>query len=222
MALNFSDAVSAATLDPVTITSFGNTYQELLLDLDTLVDTEDSFRLERWLKSARKLGKNASDCELPPTAMTEDGAPLQIPNGTTSCEVFYEWNARCQVTTWNPTLANARQVPGGPIDYAAKHWSGLIREYYVKRISLVQAQALDDATMKQPMNESRLDEILALHAYRWTFLESLHDHLDGYGQQHDTVQDEGGYIGVSQKMFRKYKHWFIAPGCMADGMTAWQ
>ena len=41
----------------------------------------------------------------------------------TSCAKFYEWNARTQLTTWNPTPKDGG-IPGGPIDYASKHWSG--------------------------------------------------------------------------------------------------
>ena len=70
-----------------------------------------------------------------------------------------QWNARAQLTTWNPvrgvpaaprpcpcvvgiparlpppqTPKGATSVPGGPIDYASKHWSGLIADYYKARL----------------------------------------------------------------------------------------
>jgi hypothetical protein len=41
----------------------------------------------------------------------------------TSCVKFYEWNSRTQLTTWNPT-AKGQPIPGGPVDYASKHWCG--------------------------------------------------------------------------------------------------
>ena len=43
-----------------------------------------------------------------------------------ACADFYEWNARSQLTTWNPTPPGAAKKPDGPDDYASKHWSGLI------------------------------------------------------------------------------------------------
>lgn len=42
--------------------------------------------------------------------------------------------------------AGAAAVPGGPIDYASKHWSGLIRDYYAHRVALVTQQALQVIT----------------------------------------------------------------------------
>jgi hypothetical protein len=54
-----------------------------------------------------------------------------------------------QLTTWNPTPANASSIPGGPVDYASKHWSGLISDYYGARATLVLQQAQADATAKQ-------------------------------------------------------------------------
>ena len=54
-----------------------------------------------------------------------------------------------QLTTWNPTPANATNIPGGPVDYASKHWSGLISDYYSVRASLVLQQAQADALANQ-------------------------------------------------------------------------
>lgn len=75
-----------------------------------------------WLEAAKAWGAGNNDC------------------GSMTCTAFYEWNARCQITSWFPTPANASEVPGNVIDYASKHWSGLIRDYYAVRAGLVLTQ----------------------------------------------------------------------------------
>lgn len=60
-----------------------------------------------WIEMAKLFAGNNTDC-------TDTGYPT-----ITSCEAFYEWNARVQLTTWNPTPAGAGSIPGGPIDYVS-------------------------------------------------------------------------------------------------------
>lgn len=204
MALNFSDAISELLLDPSQITSVGSDYQQLLLDLDTLVDTDPNFRLDGWLDAARKMGENSTDCQLPPTAWINDEKELRSTNKTI-CQIFYEWNARCQITTWNPVQqANASKIPSGPIDYAAKHWSGLVREYYAGRISVLQTQALEDAARQQALNQTAVDRLLAQHAYDWTLVKSIQSRLNPI----DDPPPVNDYIAISRRMFEKYQHWF--------------
>ena len=69
-----------------------------------------------------------------------DGFPTVV-----GCTHFYEWNARVQLTTWNPTNSSVLKIPSGPNDYASKHWSGLIADYYGVRASLLLNQALVNA-----------------------------------------------------------------------------
>lgn len=62
-----------------------------------------------WLEMAKKFDDGTNDC-------TDTGYPT-----ITNCVKFYEWNARVQLTTWNPTPKGATQIPGGPIDYVNAH-----------------------------------------------------------------------------------------------------
>jgi hypothetical protein len=71
------------------------------------VGTDTAFMLGPWIAMARKFAGNATDC-------VGTGYPT-----ITSCEKFYEWNARVQLTTWNPTPQGATKIPGGPIDYVS-------------------------------------------------------------------------------------------------------
>ena len=43
-------------------------------------------------------------------------------------EALYEFNARNQITLWGPT--------GEIRDYAAKQWSGIVRDYYAPRYEM--------------------------------------------------------------------------------------
>jgi hypothetical protein len=59
----------------------GSLYAQVLMDLDTLVGTDQAFMLGPWLESARKLGGNGTDC---------NGTLI----GDLECADFMEWNAR--------------------------------------------------------------------------------------------------------------------------------
>ena len=179
IALNFSKAIHSIEFD------IGDTFRtglkniELLNDLDDLVATDEAFLLGHWLQSARQWGRNSTDCS--------------APHGS-NCEDFYEWNARTQITTWNPTSKDSPSIPGGPIDYAAKHWSGLIKDYYVRRIKLLLRQALEDQTQGRVLNQTKADQLLAQHAYDWT------TYINPY-PTHTT----GDPVKVSLELFEKYR-----------------
>ena len=78
----------------------------LILKQDSLLATRSEFRVGRWLRQARSLGKTPEEKDL------------------------YEWNARVQITTWgNRYCADT----GGLRDYAHKEWNGLLRDFYYPR-----------------------------------------------------------------------------------------
>jgi alpha-N-acetylglucosaminidase len=100
------------------ISSSGASFIELLLDLDTLVGSDQAFLLGSWLKMARALaGDGSEDCRPSPAS------PVK------TCADFYEWNARAQLSTWC----------GG---YATKHWNGLIKGFVVERTRRMMKAAL--------------------------------------------------------------------------------
>lgn len=192
-ALNFSDATAKSLLDRAEIMETGGFYIELLNNTDTLVATDSAFLLGPWLESAHRLGISYRDC------------PSEI-LGDTDCEHFLEWNARTQLTTWNPTAKNSAVIPGGPIDYAAKHWSGLIKDYYVPRATLLMKQGLKDQAAGRALNQTAVSRLHAELAYRWTTAENKYSSFP-----------VGDAIESSRSMFEKYKHWFIP--CESDSIT---
>lgn len=151
---NFTAAIGTAKIDTHAVTTTANLYHQILMDLDTLVNTDTAFQLGPWLSNARAIGANDTGC-------VADGNYPQM-----SCSDFYEWNARVQLTTWHPTPNGSTRVQ--PSDYAGKHWSGLIKDYYAVRVQLHRQQALVDAAKGQPLDANATAALEASHAYNWT------------------------------------------------------
>jgi len=187
LSVNFSNAISGSKLDIDVINRTASAYLQVLVDLDALVGTDSAFLVGPWIYAARSWGASSDDCGMPP--------------GSMSCPDFYEWNARTQITTWNPTGAHDPRVPSGPIDYAAKHWSGLIRDYYAQRVQLITQQALLDASSGQPLNSTAVDLIKSRLAYSWTTSTTPYP-----------AAPQGDAYAVSRSMFQKYEASF-APYC---------
>ena len=206
MALNFSDARSGDSMDREELIRTGELYIENLLDLDRYVGTNVAFKLEPWLESARRLaqedstGSEQNDCVSPILTNQSDVG---------CCSCFYEFNARSQVTTWNPTPYDADHVPGGPIDYASKHWSGLIEGYYVKRAKILLTQAVKDQQNGKPLNSTEVDRLFAIHAYQWTTsVNSANGHASSSSLLEDRSAVVQETIQMSQEMLKMYSHWF--------------
>ena len=116
-----------------------------------------------------------------------------------SCVHFYEWNARVQITTWDPTPADAAAPGKETVDYASKHWSGLIRDYYAERVKITARQAQLDNAAGKPLDGAKLNRGLAKLAYEWTLAQ------DPY-----PVEGVGDPLTVSKKMHAKYKAHFAS------------
>jgi alpha-N-acetylglucosaminidase len=151
VAQNFSAALKGE-LNADRANRTGTRYGDLLRDLDSLLATDTAFMLGPWLASARKLAGDATDC-------------TDTVVGDLKCDDFMEWNARCQVTTWKPTPKNG--PIGEPEDYARKHWSGLVSDYYATRVDLFTKQALLDAAKGKPFNIEATKAQRVKLAYEW-------------------------------------------------------
>lgn len=188
LSANFSDAFSATHMDPARLAATGQAYITLLGDIDTLLATDSAFLLGPWLAAARAWGAGSSDCGMP-------------------CGDFYEWNARTQITTWNPTPYGAEVIPGGPIDYASKHWNGLVRDYYMERANRILALALTDAAAGQPLNTTALNSLKASLAYTFTTSTSSYP-----------TQPVGDAVAVSKAMHDRYAPYFAACSAATTGV----
>lgn len=100
-----------------------------------------------------------------------------------------------RLTTWNPTPKNATSIPNGPIDYASKHWSGLIKDYYSERVRLLTNAFVQSKNKKN--GRPNVDLIKAKLAYNFTTSNKLYP---------TTIT--GDPITTSQAMHTKYRSWF--------------
>ena len=193
--LNFSDAFSRQMLDKGELTRTGSFYINILNDADTLVGTDRAFLLGPWIEMARRLDSGQNDCT----------TPILIDNPSGDCRRFLEWNARTQITTWNPVSKTDTSVPQGPIDYASKHWQGLIKDYYSKRARVTLEQALRDEQTGLPLNSTTVARLRAELAYNFTTATNKYP-----------TTPTGDPVAMSRVMFDKYSSWF-AP-CDADAV----
>eukprot|EP00440_Ansanella_granifera_P043240 gb/GFBE01046875.1/.p1 GENE.gb/GFBE01046875.1/~~gb/GFBE01046875.1/.p1 ORF type:complete len:807 (+),score=163.64 gb/GFBE01046875.1/:1-2421(+) len=185
-----SAGASGAVPSAKEVTRTGDLYLQLLADLDKLVGTDQAFLLGSWLSMARRFGKNSSDCSVV-------GLPA-----IASCEDFYEWNARVQITTWNPTMPGDVKIPDGPVDYANKQWSGLISGYYAARAARLQRLALDAAAAGKAVEAAAVDSAFAALAAQWTTAFDV--------RYPESPEDDAR--GVSWEMLRKYEPYFKSCG----------
>ena len=78
---------------------------DILSNVDRLLESHPNLRLSKWIDFARKAGSTNEE------------------------KKYYEADAKRLVTTWGGKI-NAYEID----DYAAKTWSGLIRDYYIPRL----------------------------------------------------------------------------------------
>lgn len=192
VSMNFSDSIKAAEgkMDVETISRTGQLYIDLLEDVDQLLATEYAFLLGPYIAAARSWGASSVDCAI-------NSTPIDCPD-------FYEYNARTQLTTWIPTPEGATSKPDGPDDYASKHWSGLISDYYRARAIGFLDQALLDASAGQSLNHTATELMMATLAYKFQ---------NTFGNPYPT-SPVGDALDISIVMHTKYAS-FYEPYCGA-------
>jgi hypothetical protein len=77
--------------------------------------------------------------------------------------------------------------------------SGLIRDYYAARVTLVMQQALKDAAAGKSLDNGAVTQIKAEHAYNWTTATNPYP-----------TEVVGDYVEVSKAMRSKYGHFFTS------------
>jgi alpha-N-acetylglucosaminidase len=87
---------------------------DILSSIDRLLESHPNLRLSKWVDFARGFGKTDEE------------------------KKYYEADAKRIVTTWG-----GKQNRYSIDDYAAKTWSGLIRDYYIPRLKLTYYGAKD-------------------------------------------------------------------------------
>lgn len=100
-------------------------FLDALKQQDRLLSSMPDFMVGRWIRDARRLGKNDGERN------------------------HYEWNARVQITTWGNRDAAER---GGLREYAHKEWNGVLADFYYPRWQAY-FKALSETFDGHPMKE---------------------------------------------------------------------
>ena len=104
-----------------------------------------------------------------------------------------------QLTTWNPTVPGSTKIPGGPIDYASKHWSGLISGYYAARAAIAQRLALAAAAAGGRVDPAAWDAAKAALATDFQLSTAPLP-----------TAPVGDYVAITRAMIAKYGGYFAA------------
>lgn len=89
--------------DDVNFLLVSHKFRELIIDIDTLMNTRKEFLIGKWIADAKKWGTTSGEKKM------------------------YEFGAKVQVTLWD----NIPDSPLN--DYATKEWAGLFKDYYYMR-----------------------------------------------------------------------------------------
>lgn len=193
LSMNLSDALYATPhADPTAVGVSGSAYLAVLADLDTLLATDQAFLLGSWLQMARGVGeRNGTDC-------TGPMAPT-VPPEVVGCAHFFEWNARCQLTSWNPVPKGAHVLPKGPVDYASKHWNGLVHGYYRERAAKLIAKAKALGRAGRRLDAAADGAVRAQHAFAFQVATTAY-----------LTRPQGDAVEVSRALHAKYSSQFAA------------
>lgn len=107
----------------------GDSFIELLNDIDRILATHSNFLLGKWLEAAKTMARHHSDRD-------------------DDMEDLFEMNARAQITTWGPN--------GEIVDYATKQWSGMFRDFFAPRWRVFFDEMLRAMRMNRKMNSQKV------------------------------------------------------------------
>ncbi len=100
-----------------------------------------------------------------------------------------EWNARNLITLWG-----GRDSPLH--DYSCRHWSGLVRGFYLPRWEMLISAAEDSLASGEPLDRAGLEERLRTWEEGWT-----------RGMDPQLTQPEGEPAGIARELWRRYSQW---------------
>ena len=119
----------------------------------------------------------------------------------------------------DPTPKDAAKPGKETVDYASKHWAGLIKDYYAERVKVVQRQAMYEPHSRfharataslacawlrrsasvagKELDAAAVDKGKAALAWQWTTSQALYP-----------TKAVGDALAVSRKMHEKYRSHF--------------
>jgi alpha-N-acetylglucosaminidase len=120
----------------------------ILHDIDSVVSANENYLLGNWISDAKSWASDADE------------------------SVMLERNARNQITLWGPgSIAGGNEIN----DYAAKHWGGLVGDYYGARWQLHGNYLVDSVMQGYQINWTQYDsDILAVEQGECTQMLQIH------------------------------------------------
>eukprot|EP00041_Stephanoeca_diplocostata_P021284 m.492801 g.492801 ORF g.492801 m.492801 type:complete len:897 (+) comp21786_c0_seq2:46-2736(+) len=172
----FDALVGAKT--PKQVVAANATMSTLMADLDRLLQTSRGFLLGYWVEQVRN---------------------LSVAAGAAEDADFLEWNARAQVTSWDPSSAcdGTATSLDGLWDYGNKAWSGLVAGYYDRRYQIYATQKVQKLT--QSDGEVRSNN----HAYQGAVMQLACE----FARQRNAdlpSTPQGNAFAVAQELIAKY------------------
>lgn len=117
--------------------TIGDNLISTLRDLDNLLGSNENYMLGLWIADALKLAENYTNDE----------------------KTLMNFNARNQVTLWGPN--------GQINDYAAKHWSGLVGNYYLGRWTILVQTVVSAINSGTPVDWNAYQQTLLKYGQYW-------------------------------------------------------
>mmetsp|Transcript_8287 Transcript_8287/g.12944 ORF Transcript_8287/g.12944 Transcript_8287/m.12944 type:complete len:154 (-) Transcript_8287:99-560(-) len=140
-------------------------------DADTLLCGEEGMRFKEWLDLAEKLGNSLGMGD------------------------YMILNARAQPTTWLIQTEDSTRLTG-LLDYANKHWGGMVGGFYLNRTRVYFEHIVADMKAKRAFNKTAYIEDVCHWSYEWTHDYSRKFHIcDGEGEgETDVVETSARLI----------------------------
>mmetsp|Transcript_3055 Transcript_3055/g.4692 ORF Transcript_3055/g.4692 Transcript_3055/m.4692 type:complete len:989 (-) Transcript_3055:215-3181(-) len=121
---------------PSAVNSTGQKLLDIQRDADELLCSDPGFRVAEWISQATSMAD----------VLIEEGRGRESSSSSSRIDDirrYFELNARSQPTTWEPQQKGSTQLTG-IVDYANKHWGGLVGSFYRGRTKCYIDQYMED------------------------------------------------------------------------------
>ncbi|ETV89522.1 hypothetical protein H257_00774 [Aphanomyces astaci] len=141
---------------------------DIMQDMDRILGTHQDFLLGKWLYDAKALAGH---------------------DGMSDLSLYYEYEARNQVTRWGDANGN---VLG---DYATKQWAGLVSSYYLPRWQFWLKDVVAAFEQRRPVDEAAVRKVTEAFELAWNRETKSYP-----------IAPQGDPLALSETLYNKYMH----------------
>lgn len=161
-------------VEPAILCTYKSKILRLIQHLDEILATNEDFLLGNWIRDAKALG-----------------------HGDKELELYYEYEARNQVTRWGDHNDNVLH------DYACKEWSGLMKGYYLGRWRIWLTEVCDAYTQQREIDSEVLKNARESYELKWQL-----------GREPYPTATRGDTIAISKRLYSEY---VVTPATVSTG-----